>query len=62
MENTNANDILESLNAAELRTRLDALEKERRALRILHRAALNLERKQVALSNEKQASGRGGAK
>jgi len=42
-----ANDILESLDAADLQRRLEAIDKEREALRILHRAALRLERQQV---------------
>jgi hypothetical protein len=44
MENATA--ILESLDAAELQRRLDAIDREREALRILHRAALRLERQQ----------------
>jgi hypothetical protein len=40
-----ANEILESLDAVELQRRLEALDKEREALRILHRAAIRLERR-----------------
>ena len=39
----NANRILESLDAAEIRQRIEDLDKEKQALLILHRAALRLE-------------------
>jgi hypothetical protein len=54
-----ANQILESLDAAEIRQRLDALDKERQALLVLHRAAIRLERQGKA-REEKQAKGQGG--
>lgn len=39
-----ANQILESLDAAEIRQRIEALDKERQALLVLHRAAIRLDR------------------
>ena len=45
-----ANEILESLDAAEISQRLEALDKERQALLILHRAAIRLERRRVTES------------
>jgi len=55
-----ANDILESLDAAELQRRLEAIDREREALRILHRAALRLERQQVkAAAAARPAGGEG---
>ena len=47
-----ANDILEALDAAELQRRLAAIDKEREALRILHRAALRLERRKDTAATE----------
>jgi hypothetical protein len=41
-----ANQILESLDAAEISKRLDEIEREREALRVLYRAAVRLERQQ----------------
>ena len=55
-----ANEILESLDAAEIRQRLVTLDKERQALLVLHRAAIRLERQGKA-AEEKQATGEGGA-
>ena len=40
-----ANEILESLDTAEIRQRLEAIDQERQALLVLHRAAIRLERK-----------------
>ena len=54
-----ANEILESLDAAEIRQRIEALAKERQALLVLHRAAIRLERQGKA-AEEKQAKGQGG--
>jgi hypothetical protein len=54
-----ANEILESLDAAEIHQRIEALNKEREALLILHRAAIRLERQGKAVE-EKQAKGEGG--
>ncbi len=42
----NANRILESLDAAEIRQRIEALNKEREALYVLMRAAIRLERQE----------------
>ncbi len=50
-----ANEILEALDAAEIRQRLEALDKERQALLILHRAAIRLERQDKA-TEEKPAA------
>jgi len=41
---TTASQLLESLDAAEIRQRIEALDKERQALLVLHRAAIRLER------------------
>ena len=42
---TNASEILESLDAAEISQQLEALDKERQALLVLHRAAIRLDRR-----------------
>jgi hypothetical protein len=47
----NASKILESLDAAEIHQRIEALDKERQALVILHRAAIRLERQKPAASS-----------
>jgi hypothetical protein len=52
----NANRILESLNATEISDRLDDLEREREALRVLYRAAVRLERQQKPAANASKAS------
>ena len=54
-----ANEILDSLDAAEISQRLEALDKERQALLILHRAAIRLERQGKA--TKKQPAIAGGA-
>ena len=54
-----ANEILDSLDAAEIRQRLEALDKERQALFVLHRAAIRLERQGKA-AKEKPVKGEGG--
>jgi hypothetical protein len=41
---SNATELLESLDAAEIRQRLEAIDKERQALLVLHRAAIRFER------------------
>jgi len=53
-----ANQILESLDAAEIRQRIEAIEKEKQALLILHRAAIRLDRPDKSVRNQ-QADGRG---
>lgn len=58
----NATEILELLSADELRERLERLQDEQDALRILYRAALRVERKQdrpAVVAVERAAGGRG---
>jgi hypothetical protein len=52
----NANKILESLNAAEIRRRLSEMNAEQDALRVLLRAATRLERQRVTESGGKPSS------
>jgi CRISPR/Cas system-associated endoribonuclease Cas2 len=54
-----ANEILESLDAAEIRQRLETLDKERQALLILYRAAIRLERQANAAGLKKDNCERG---
>ena len=54
----NASQILESLDTAEIHQRIEALDKERQALLVLHRAAIRLERQGKA-AEEKKASNQG---
>ena len=53
---TNANQILESLDAAEISQRLDEIEREREALRVLYRAAVRLERQQRPTADSSKTS------
>lgn len=50
----NANRILESLDAAEIRQRIEALNKEREALYVLMRAAIRLERQKPDADSPKE--------
>ncbi len=52
----NANQILESLDASEISKRLDEIEREREALRVLYRAAVRLERQQRATTGSSKTS------
>ncbi len=52
----NASQILESLDAAEIHQRIEALNKEREALLVLHRAAIRLERQGKAVQKQTAAS------
>jgi hypothetical protein len=54
-----ANQILESLDAAEIRQRIEIIDKERQALLILHRAAIRLER-QGKVAEQQSAKSKGG--
>lgn len=49
----NANRILESLDASEIRQRIEALNREREALYVLMRAAIRLERQKPAADSPK---------
>lgn len=51
-----ANQILESLDAAEISERLDEIEREREALRVLYRAAVRLERQQRPTADSSKTS------
>jgi len=53
----NASEILNSLDAAEIRQRLEDLDKERQALLILHRAAIRVERKTHVKQATKEQGG-----
>jgi hypothetical protein len=58
----NAKQFLESLDAAEIRRRIEQLDNEKQALVVLHRAAIRLERRRLPLSNDKQAKGQRGSR
>jgi hypothetical protein len=54
-----ANQILESLDAAEIRQQIETIDKERQALLVLHRAAIRFERRSKAA--KKRPATQGGA-
>ena len=51
-----AKHILESLDATEIRQQIEAIEKEREALLILHRAAIRLERQDKPARHQRPAA------
>ena len=53
---TTANQLLESLDAAEISKRLDEIEREREALRVLYRAAVRIERQHKPAAESSKAS------